>query len=123
MLSETRMVVSAVFSKPPWLDILHARIPKGLGGHFDLPAPFTDMVMRYSGDEKLARNFLHWIHSKPVFAEWFTSQRATPTAPPGIGRRTRCGKPIGSYDHFATDHRSGGGQVMLARPIARPLEC
>src|SRR5262249_29296083 len=28
---------------PMWKDILHARIPKGPGGQFNLPVPFTDM--------------------------------------------------------------------------------
>jgi len=58
-----------------WLDILHARIPKGPGGQFNLPLPFTDMVMGYSKNQKPAKDFLRWVHSKPVFAEWFTSQQ------------------------------------------------
>jgi ABC-type glycerol-3-phosphate transport system substrate-binding protein len=60
---------------PMWLDMLHARIPKGPGGQFNAPAPFTNMVMGYSKNQKLAKEFLRWIHSKPVFAEWFTSQQ------------------------------------------------
>ena len=60
---------------PLWLDILHARIPKGPGGQFNLPGPYTDMVMSYSKNQKPAKDFLRWIHSKPVFSEWFTSQQ------------------------------------------------
>jgi multiple sugar transport system substrate-binding protein len=60
---------------PMWLDILHARIPKGPGGQFNLPIPATDMVMGYSKNQKPAKDFLRWIHSKPVFAKWFTSQQ------------------------------------------------
>ncbi len=60
---------------PLWQDILHARIPKGPGGQFNLPFPFTDMLMGYSKNQKPAKDFLRWIHSKPVFAEWFTSQQ------------------------------------------------
>jgi ABC-type glycerol-3-phosphate transport system substrate-binding protein len=56
-------------------DILHAKIPKGAGGQFNLPGPFTDMLMGYSKNQKAAKDFLRWIHSKPVFDEWFTSQQ------------------------------------------------
>ena len=58
-----------------WKDILHARIPKGPGGQFNLPVPFTDMIMGYSKNQKAARDFLRWVHSEPVFAEWFASQQ------------------------------------------------
>src|SRR5215469_11719286 len=60
---------------PMWQDILHARIPRGPGGQFTLPIPFTDLVMGYSRNQKPAKDFLRWIHSKPVFAEWFSSQQ------------------------------------------------
>jgi ABC-type glycerol-3-phosphate transport system substrate-binding protein len=60
---------------PMWQDILHARIPKGSGGQFNLPFPFTDMLMSYSKNLKPAKEFLRWVHSKPVFAEWFASQQ------------------------------------------------
>jgi hypothetical protein len=58
-----------------WQDIRHARIPKGAGGQFNLPFPFTDMLMGYSKNQKPAKDFLRWMHSKPVFGEWFTSQQ------------------------------------------------
>jgi multiple sugar transport system substrate-binding protein len=56
-------------------DILHARIPGGGGGQFNLPGPFTDMVMGYSKNQDMAKKFLRWIHTKPVFEQWFTSQQ------------------------------------------------
>ena len=56
-------------------DILHARIPKGPAGQYNLPNPFTDMLMGYSPNKKAATDFLRWVHSKPVFGEWFTSQQ------------------------------------------------
>jgi multiple sugar transport system substrate-binding protein len=61
--------------KPMKDDILHAKIPGGAGGQFNLPGPFTDMLMKYSQNQKPAKDFLHWIHSKEVFGEWFTSQQ------------------------------------------------
>ena len=56
-------------------DILHAGIPAGPGGQFNLPGPFTDMLMNYSKNQKPAKDFMRWIRSKPVFDEWFTSQQ------------------------------------------------
>jgi multiple sugar transport system substrate-binding protein len=61
--------------KPMKDDILHAKIPGGSGGQFNLPGPFTDMLMKYSQNQKPAKDFLRWMHSKPVFEEWFTSQQ------------------------------------------------
>jgi len=60
---------------PMWQDIQHAKIPKGPGGQYNLPGIFTDMLMGYSKNQKPAKDFLRWIHSKPVFEEWFTSQQ------------------------------------------------
>ena len=60
---------------PMWQDIQHARIPKGAGGQFNLPFPFTHMLMGYSNNQKPAKDFLRWVHSKPVYDEWFTSQQ------------------------------------------------
>ncbi len=56
-------------------DISHAPLGTGAGGHFNLPGPFTDMLMGYSQNQKAAKDFLRWIHTKPVFGEWFTSQQ------------------------------------------------
>ncbi len=61
--------------EPMYKDILHAPIPAGKGGHFNEPGPFTDMVMGYSKNQKMAKDFLKWVHTKDVFEEWFTSQQ------------------------------------------------
>ncbi len=60
---------------PMYKDIRHAPLPKGPGGQYNLPGPFTDMVMQYSKNQKAAKTFLKWVHTKPVFEEWFTSQQ------------------------------------------------
>ncbi len=60
---------------PMWQDIRHADIPKGVLGPFNLPGTFTDMLMGYSKNQKAAKDFLRWAHSKDVFDEWFTSQQ------------------------------------------------
>ena len=60
---------------PMYQDILHAPIPKGVAGQYNLPGIFTDMLMGYSKNQKQSKDFLRWIHSKPIFDQWFTSQQ------------------------------------------------
>jgi len=66
---------------PLWKDIFHARLPKGPAGQFTFPFPFSDMVMAYSKNQKVAKDFLTWIHSKQVFDQWFTSQQGYTLGP------------------------------------------
>src|SRR5260370_18503189 len=33
------------------------------------------MLMKYSPNQKPAKDFLKWVHSKPVFEQWFTSEQ------------------------------------------------
>src|SRR4051812_5617100 len=60
---------------PMWKDIQHAHIPKGIGGQYNSPGVFTDMLMGYSKNLPAAKDFLRWAHSKDVFDVWFTSQQ------------------------------------------------
>ena len=61
--------------EPMYKDILHAPIPSNVGQHFNEPGPFTDMLMGYSKNQDAAKKFLRWVHTKPVFEEWFKSQQ------------------------------------------------
>jgi multiple sugar transport system substrate-binding protein len=56
-------------------DILHTLLPKGVGGRFTYPGPFTNMLMRYSKNQKPAKDFIRWISSKEIYDKWFTSQQ------------------------------------------------
>ena len=56
-------------------DILHAGIPAGAGGQFNLPGPQTHLVMKYSRNQDAAKKFLRWAGSKKIFEKWFTSQQ------------------------------------------------
>jgi multiple sugar transport system substrate-binding protein len=67
--------------KPMKDDILHAPLPKGPGGQFSYHVPFTNMLMRYSKQQEVARKFLSWIHSKDVFDKWFVSQKGFSVGP------------------------------------------
>jgi ABC-type glycerol-3-phosphate transport system substrate-binding protein len=66
---------------PMWQEILHAPLPKGPGGQFNLPTPFTNMLMGYSKNPKAAKDFLRWISSKEIFEQWFTSQQGYTDGP------------------------------------------
>jgi ABC-type glycerol-3-phosphate transport system substrate-binding protein len=60
---------------PMWQDILHAPIPRGAAGQYNFPGVFTDMLMGYSRNQKAAKDFLRWVHSKPIYDQWFVSQQ------------------------------------------------
>jgi ABC-type glycerol-3-phosphate transport system substrate-binding protein len=60
---------------PLWKDILHAPLPKGAGGQFNLPGANTHMLMNYSKNQRAAKDFLRWVNSKEIFEQWFTSQQ------------------------------------------------
>src|SRR5882762_10893459 len=52
---------------PIWQDTLHAPLPKGAGGQFNMPIPCTNGVMNYSTNQKPAKDVLRWINSKAIF--------------------------------------------------------
>jgi ABC-type glycerol-3-phosphate transport system substrate-binding protein len=62
-------------------DILHAGIPAGAGGQFNLPGPFTNLLMKYSKNQDAAKKFMRWISSKEVFEKWFVSQQGYTCGP------------------------------------------
>ena len=83
---------------PMWQDILHAPLPKGPGGQYNLPGPFTNMLMGYSKNQKAAKEVLAWISSKPVFEQWFSSQQ---------------GYTVGATKYWAKDPLWGKDPVLL----------
>ncbi len=62
-------------------DILHAPLPKGPAGQFSMHTYFSHVVPNYSKNQKAAKDFLKWVHSKPVYERWFVSQRGFATPP------------------------------------------
>ncbi len=62
-------------------DILHAPLPKGPGGQYNLPGVSTSLLMGYSKNQKAAKDFLRWVSSKPIFGQWFTSQQGYNAGP------------------------------------------
>jgi multiple sugar transport system substrate-binding protein len=53
-------------------DIDHAPLmPKGPAGQFALYVPFQHAVMKYSKNQKLAKDFLRWLHQDANYGKWF----------------------------------------------------
>jgi len=62
-------------------DILHAPLPKGPAGQYSMHTYFSHVVPNYSKNQKAAKDFLKWVHSKPVYEKWFVSQKGFATPP------------------------------------------
>jgi multiple sugar transport system substrate-binding protein len=58
--------------EPLWQDIEHAALlPRGPGGQFALYGAYQHAVMKYSKNQKLAKDFLRWLHQKENYEKWF----------------------------------------------------
>src|SRR5256714_12295193 len=70
-------------------DILHAALPKGPAGQFSMHTYFSHSVPNYSKNQKPAKDFLRWAHSKPVYEKWFISQKGFATPPTAEWRKPK----------------------------------
>jgi multiple sugar transport system substrate-binding protein len=58
--------------EPLWQDIDHAApLPAGPNGQAALYLPFQHSVMKYGKNQKLAKDFLKWLHGKEQYGKWF----------------------------------------------------
>ena len=57
--------------EPMVRDIQHARLPAGPAGSSSYQASFHHGVMKYGKNQKLAKDFLQWLHGKEQFSKWF----------------------------------------------------
>ena len=57
--------------EPMVRDIQHARLPAGPGGSWSYHTAFAHGVMKYGKNQKLAKDFLKWLHGKEQFQRWF----------------------------------------------------
>jgi multiple sugar transport system substrate-binding protein len=62
--------------EPMWQDIDHAPLPAGPAGPFLLFLNHSHAVMKYSKNQKLAKDFLRWLHKKENYEKWFLTQEA-----------------------------------------------
>ena len=65
--------------KPLKDDIFHSPMPKGPAGQFSYHVPFSNLLPTYSKNQKAAKDFLRWFHTKEVYGAWFTSQQGFST--------------------------------------------
>ena len=65
---------------------------------------FSHALPTYSKNEKAAKDFLRWVHSKDVYEKWFVSQKGFATPPTaGLGEAQGVGRGSGH------DPLQGGG--------------
>ena len=57
--------------EPMVRDIDHGPIPNGPVGSWGYHIPFSHMLMKYSSNQKVAKDFLKWLHGKDTFTKWF----------------------------------------------------
>ena len=65
--------------KPLKDDIFHSSLPKGPAGQFSYHVPFSNLVPTYGKNQRAAKDFLRWFHTKEVYGERFTSQQGFST--------------------------------------------
>jgi len=99
-------------------DILHAPLPAGSAGQFSYHGTFENALMKYSKNQKAAKEFIRWMSSKPIFEKWFVSQKGF-----AIGCTTDWEKhPLWSEDPVMQPFRSAArsGRLMgYAGPPSR----
>jgi multiple sugar transport system substrate-binding protein len=61
--------------KPLKDDCFHAPLPRGPAGQFSYHVPFSNLIPRYSPNQKAAKDFLRWFHSTAIYDTWYTSQQ------------------------------------------------
>jgi multiple sugar transport system substrate-binding protein len=60
--------------EPMWRDIDHHDLSAGPAGAYTMYLPMSHGLMKYSKNQKLAKDFLHWLHQKDHYEKWFESQ-------------------------------------------------
>ncbi len=60
--------------EPMFQDIGHAPLPAGPAGAYLLFLNQSHALMKYSKNQKLAKDFLRWLHKKENYGKWFESQ-------------------------------------------------
>ena len=60
--------------EPMYLDIDHAPLPAGPAGAYLLFLNHSHAVMKYSKSQKLAKDFLRWVHKRENYGKWFETQ-------------------------------------------------
>ena len=104
--------------KPLKDDIFHSPLPKGPAGQFSYHVPFSNLLPTYSKNQKAAKDFLRWFHTKEIYGQWFTSQQGFSVGThEDLGRRSGMeGRP----GDGAVPHRGGKRPFRWLRRTRRP---
>jgi multiple sugar transport system substrate-binding protein len=62
--------------EPMFQDIDHAPLPAGPAGAYLLFLNHSHAIMKHSKNQKLAKDFLRWLHKKDSYEKWFLTQEA-----------------------------------------------
>ena len=62
-------------------DILHSPLPKGPAGQYSMHTYHSHCMPNYSKNQKAAKDFLSWMHTKANYEKWFVSQKGFATPP------------------------------------------
>ena len=60
--------------EPLWQDVDHAPLPEGPQGRYLLFLNQSHAVMKHSKNQKLAKDFLKWLHTDANYGKWFATQ-------------------------------------------------
>ena len=81
--------------------------------------PQTHMLMGYSKNQKAAKDLLRWIHSKPVYDQWFVSQQGFTGGPTKDWEEHEVWDVDPVLKPFRDSRRSVGWRAMRGRPTAK----
>ncbi len=70
-------------------DIRHADMPRGVAGQFAMHPFLSQMVMKYSKNQKPAKELLRWVHTPKNYEPWFLSQKGYGTAPTTVWEKNK----------------------------------
>ena len=105
-------------------DILHAPLPKGPAGQFSMHTYHSHCLPSYSKNQKAAKDFLKWMHTKANYEKWFVSQKGFATPPTAEWEKHK----VWDEDPVMTPYKVAGElgrspSAMRARRTARPPRC
>ena len=108
--------------KPMSTDILHSPLPKGPAGQFGMHLVQSHMLMKYSKNEKAAKDLLRWLHTKANYEKWFISQKgfATPCTAEWEGHKVWSDDPV--MGPFKVAARLGQAPGHAGQPNAKAAE-
>ena len=105
--------------KPMKDDIFHTALPKGPAGQFSYHLPFSNLLPTYGKNQKAAKDFLRWFHSKEMSTRRGSPRsRAFRPAPPRCGMDDKVWKVDPVMAPFRTAAESGhfAGYAGVFRP-------